>query len=105
MSTLDGLTLFETGDGFEYDGELDGASGCVTGNVDGRSALISYVTDYANGLRYISVSGMSQIEELVADTIRSLVITLLVTGALGMLPWPVCWRCALPLRSGACCWA
>ena len=85
VSTLDGLTLFETGDGFEYDGELDGASGCVTGNVDGRSALISYVTDYANGLRYISVSGMSQIEELVADTIRSLVITLLATGALGML--------------------
>lgn len=41
VSTLDGLTLFETGDGFEYDGELDGASGCVTGNVDGRSALIS----------------------------------------------------------------
>ena len=47
--------------------------------------MISYVTDYANGLRYISVSGMSQIEELVADTIRSLVITLLATGALGML--------------------
>lgn len=105
VENLDGTVLAEIGEpiygGGYYNGELFDESdrGRTRVIVDGRTALVSYVTDRARGLRYVGASSADELDGMIWDTRVNVLIMLALIALIGMgCALLVTMRATAPLR-------